>query len=74
MMGLPILGSIYNIKNINRDMIVQYHNENYIGQNIIIVGTGNFQHKKLVDLVDQYFGKFPKGDAKYIVLFYIIFL
>jgi hypothetical protein len=30
-MGLPILGSIYNIQNITRDMIVQYKKENYIG-------------------------------------------
>ena len=51
-MALPILGSIYNINNITRDMIVKYHQDNYIGKNIVIVGTGDFEHKEFVDLVE----------------------
>lgn len=43
-MGLPILGSIENIKTISRDMIVKYHDDNYVGENIIIAGCGNLTH------------------------------
>jgi predicted Zn-dependent peptidase len=39
-MGLPILGSIGNMKTISRDMIVDFHDRNYVGSNIIVVGCG----------------------------------
>jgi predicted Zn-dependent peptidase len=44
MMGLPILGVIENIYKISRDMIVDFHNRMYYGENLIIVGTGNIEH------------------------------
>lgn len=50
MMGLPILGIIENIYKISRDMIVEFHNRMYYGENLIIVGTGNIEHQQLVDL------------------------
>lgn len=47
-MALPILGSIYNIDTISKDMIENYHNQNYVGENIIIVATGPINHNQLV--------------------------
>lgn len=44
MMGQPILGDIDNIREINRDMVVDYHTTNYYGENMVIVGTGNIEH------------------------------
>lgn len=44
MMGLPILGIIENIYKISRDMIVEFHNRMYYGENLVIVGTGNIEH------------------------------
>jgi predicted Zn-dependent peptidase len=29
--GLPILGDLKNMQTISREMIEQYHNENYVG-------------------------------------------
>lgn len=52
-MALPILGSIYNMDTISKSMIEQYHNENYVGENIIIAATGPIQHNKLVQLVEK---------------------
>ena len=43
-MGLPILGIIENIYKISRDMIVEFHNRMYYGENLVIVGTGNVEH------------------------------
>ena len=44
MMGLPILGEIDNIHKITRDMIVEYHQRMYFGENMVMVGTGNVNH------------------------------
>ena len=44
MMGLPILGIIENIYKISRDMIVEFHNRMYFGENLTIIGTGNVEH------------------------------
>lgn len=57
MMGLPILGEIDNIHKITRDMIVEYHQRMYFGENMVMVGTGNVNHDQLVDLAEQHFGK-----------------
>lgn len=46
-------------------MIVSYHKNNYIGQNIIIVGTGNFRHQDLVSMVEAKFGHLDEGPKDY---------
>jgi predicted Zn-dependent peptidase len=53
-MGLPILGHIHNMRTISRDMIVEYHDKNYVGENIIVVGCGPIDHDQLVDDVQKY--------------------
>ena len=40
MMGQPILGDIDNIRQITREMIIDFHKRNYFGENIVIVGSG----------------------------------
>ena len=52
MMGQPILGDIDNIRQINRDMVVDFHRRNYYGENLVVVGTGAINHQQLVDLVE----------------------
>jgi predicted Zn-dependent peptidase len=47
-MGLPILGHIHNMRTISRDMVVDYHNKNYVSENIIVVGCGPIEHDKFV--------------------------
>jgi len=52
MMGQPILGDIDNIYQIDRDMVTGFYHENYYGENMVIVGTGDIPHDQLVDLVE----------------------
>ena len=42
------------MKTISRDMIVEYHNDNYVGENIIVAGCGNLNHDELVAYVNKY--------------------
>lgn len=60
MMGQPILGDIDNIRQINREMVVDFRNTNYFGENMVIVGTGAVNHQQLVDLCEQHFNTIPK--------------
>ena len=55
MMGQPILGDIDNIRQINRDMVVNFKAANYFGANMVIVGTGAVNHQQLVDLCEKHF-------------------
>lgn len=43
-MGLPILGYLQNMQTISRDMIQEYHNQNYVGENIIVAAAGDIDH------------------------------
>ena len=42
--GLPILGDIKNMQTISRDMIQDYHDTNYVGDNIYFVASGDINH------------------------------
>lgn len=55
MMGQPILGDRENISSVTRDMVTNFHTANYFGKNMVIVGTGDIDHKELVDLVAEHF-------------------
>lgn len=44
-------------------MIVKYHNDNYVGDNIIIAGCGNLRHEELVDYVERYFRVNKQGSG-----------
>jgi predicted Zn-dependent peptidase len=54
--GQPILGDIDNINNVTQDMIKEYHANNYVGKNMVVVGTGAVNHKEFVDMVANEFG------------------
>ena len=43
-MGLPILGEIDNIYKITREMIVDYHQRMYFGENMVICASGCVEH------------------------------
>ena len=60
MLGQPILGSRENISNVSEEMIRDFHANHYHAQNMVVVGTGNINHKELEDWSDKYFGNLPK--------------
>ncbi len=49
------------MKNITRDMIINYHEKNYHGDNIYIIGVGDIpSHEAIVELAEKHFGKYPR--------------
>jgi len=63
-MGLPILGDIDNIYQITREMVTDFRETNYFGENMVIVGCGNVNHKELVELSEKYFSNMPRRSQK----------
>lgn len=49
MMGQPTRGDIDNLNNISAQDLSEYHSQNYVGDNIVVVGSGNVDHEQLVD-------------------------
>lgn len=60
MMGQPILGDIDNIRHITREMITDFHQRTFFGENVVIVGAGAIEHQQLIDLVEQHFSSLPR--------------
>ena len=42
---------IKNMETINRDMIEEYHNRNYVGENIYVVAAGDIDHQQFAKAV-----------------------
>jgi predicted Zn-dependent peptidase len=59
MMEKPILGTKESLEKINRNMIVEYYNNHYTGENMVIIVAGNFDNVILLDLITNYFKTIP---------------
>jgi predicted Zn-dependent peptidase len=66
-LGYPILGQKENIESITREKVMEYINQNYTLNRLVISVAGNFDEKSLYKLVDKYFGNREKtcSDIKY---------
>lgn len=55
MMGQPIKGDPDQLQNLNAEVLDGYRAANFIGDKVVIVGTGGVDHETLVDQVNQAF-------------------
>lgn len=64
-LSYPILGTENSLKQINKDVILQYMENNYTPENAVIAIAGNFDPKELMKLIKKYFGKWKsQGSSK----------
>merc|ERR1711903_15063 len=63
MIGSPILGDIDNIQNVNKKMVEDYFHSNYVGKNLIVIGTGGIKHDDFVKQVSEKFGMINKDSS-----------
>ena len=61
MMGQPIRGDPDMLQNLTSDTLQAYKAANYIGENVVVVGTGGVEHDALVDMVSGAFGSLPQS-------------
>ncbi|QCX32287.1 insulinase family protein [Caloramator sp. E03] len=55
-LSYPILGTNTTIKELNKEKIINYFNETYVPENIVISITGNFEEDKLIKKLNETFG------------------
>lgn len=67
MIGSPILGDIDNIQNVTREMVSNYYHTNYVGENLIIIGTGGVNHEAFVAEVSKKFGEMSRTASSELV-------
>jgi len=67
-LGQPILGTIQNIENFDRDILVGFKADNYVPQETVVCAAGNVNHRQLVDLFGAEMAAVPRGSAKLAVV------
>ena len=63
-LALPILGSLETVGNLNRESILQYFNQYYTPQNMVISIAGNFEPKDTLKVLNEKFYKNLTKDNK----------
>jgi len=53
------------METINKAMIEEYHNQNYVGENIFVVAAGDINHDELVSAVQDSFKVPQKSSIKF---------
>lgn len=54
-LGRPILGTEEQIREFDREMLINFRNRFYSPENIVISVTGNIRHSDVIGLVEKYF-------------------
>lgn len=63
-LGRNILGSISNVKNINRKDIFRFIKSKYSTNEMVIASVGQISFNKLIKLVERHFGSIPNSTKK----------
>jgi len=64
-LGRTILGPEENIKNIQRNDLVEYIKTHYQAPRMVLVGAGAVKHEQLVELAEKNFSGFPSDPITY---------
>ncbi len=59
-LGRPVLGSAALVRGMNRDAILGYMKDHYSAPRIVFAAAGNFEHGRLVRLVEDAFDSLPE--------------
>jgi len=60
-LALSILGTKDSVRSLDRNTILEYMEDHYSADKIIVAAAGDFDHNDLIDLVEKYF-KLKKGN------------
>jgi len=63
-LGMSILGDVASVSGLSRDAIVDYKDQMYRGDDIIVSAAGNLKHEELVRLLEQHLSTVPGGNGR----------
>jgi len=59
-LGMPVIGTRATVGDINRQQMLDFMRERYVGKNLCVVAAGSLEHEDLVALVKQAFVDVPE--------------
>ena len=59
-LGMPVIGTRSSVGDIDRQHMLTFLSERYVGKNLCVVAAGNLDHETLVTLVNQSLGNVPE--------------
>jgi predicted Zn-dependent peptidase len=62
-LGRPIIGRAEVVSSVSVPEIEAYHDERYVGSNIVIAAAGNIEHERLLELAQQHVDCSPTSDV-----------
>jgi predicted Zn-dependent peptidase len=63
-LGMSILGDVESVSGLTRDAIVQYKDQMYRGDDIIVCAAGNLKHDDLIRLLEHHLSSVPAGNGR----------
>ncbi|MBE0576946.1 MAG: insulinase family protein [Desulfuromonadales bacterium] len=55
-LGMPVIGTRQSVADIDRQQMLNFMSERYVGRNLCVVAAGGLDHEELVTLVEQALG------------------
>ncbi len=62
--GRSVLGTMQNVLSFDRDTMLQYMADNYVGAETIVCAAGDVEHEKFVDLIRQKMHGLNRGSTR----------
>ena len=62
-LGQPVLGIRENIGAISQGILKEFHENNFVGKNLVVVGAGNVNPAQFKELTAKHFGTLKKEGA-----------
>ena len=63
-LGRDIAGTIESVEAIPREVMIDYHLEQYVGCNIVVCVAGNIEHDEVVDQIAELLSDLPSGEPR----------
>ncbi len=63
-LGRDVAGTIESVEAIPREVMLDYHRNQYVGCNIVVSVAGNIEHDEVVDQVDELLSDMPRGEPR----------
>lgn len=59
-LGMPVIGTRSTVGDINRQQMLNFMSQRYVGSNLCVVAAGGLDHEELVALAEQALGNIPE--------------
>lgn len=63
-LGMPVIGTRSTVQGVERQVMLSFMADRYVGDNLCIVAAGSVNHAELVELAGKAFGEIPGSGVK----------